>query len=69
MLTGDLRILNDDKLDGKDFTERLGEIGAVLAEPRHGGGARKLATNSTSQGCTRCPLAVLAPLSRSREAP
>jgi hypothetical protein len=47
MVTGDLRILNDDELDGKDFTERLGEIGTVLAEPRHGGGARKLATNST----------------------
>jgi hypothetical protein len=66
---GDLRILDDNELDGKDFTVSLGTIGAVLTEPRHGGGARKSTMNSTHQGCTRYPLAVFAPLSRSGEAP
>jgi hypothetical protein len=66
---GNLRILADNKLNGKDFIVNLGAIDMVHAEPRHGGGVKKPKMNSARHGCSRCQLAVRAPLPRSGEAP
>jgi hypothetical protein len=47
----------------------LGAIDVVHAEPWHGGGVKKPKMNSARHGCSRCQLAVRAPLLRSGEAP
>jgi hypothetical protein len=53
-LIGNLRILADNELNGKNFTVNLGAIDVVHAEPRHGGGVKKPTMNSARRGCARC---------------